>query len=94
MREQMRQALSAERALHPEAHRVHHSTAGRPGWIGEAGPGPSYLDPGSGGPENDFTNRNTTFMTWNLMHLARMLRQAGGVPAYGNIRVPVTGYSQ
>ena len=36
------------------------------GWIGEAGPGPSYLDPGSGGPENDFTNRNTTFMTWNL----------------------------
>ena len=30
------------------------------GWLGEAGPGPSYLDPGSGGPENDFTNRNTT----------------------------------
>ena len=30
------------------------------GWIGEAGPGPSYLDPGSGGPENDFTQRNTT----------------------------------
>ncbi|MFQ6047186.1 MAG: flavodoxin family protein, partial [Gemmatimonadales bacterium] len=30
------------------------------GWIGEAGPGPSYLDPDSGGPENDFTNRNTT----------------------------------
>ena len=56
------------------------------GWIGEAGPGPSYLDPGSGGPENDFTNRNTTFMTWNLMHLARMLKQAGGIPAYGNVR--------
>ena len=31
-------------------------------WLGEAGPRPSYLDPGSGGPENDFTNRNTTFM--------------------------------
>jgi len=56
------------------------------GWIGEAGPGPSYLDPGSGGPENDFTNRNTTFMTWNLMHLARMLKQADGIPAYGNQR--------
>ncbi len=56
------------------------------GWIGEAGPGPSYLDEGSGGPENDFTNRNTTFMTWNLMHLARMLEDAGGVPAYGNLR--------
>jgi len=56
------------------------------GWIGEAGPGPSYLDPGSGGPENDFTNRNTTFMTWNLLHLARMLRDNGGIPAYGNQR--------
>jgi multimeric flavodoxin WrbA len=56
------------------------------GWIGEAGPGPSYLDPGSGGPDNDFTNRNTTFMTWNLMHLARMLKDRGGVPAHGNQR--------
>ena len=56
------------------------------GWIGEAGPGPSYLDPGSGGPDNDFTNRNTTFMTWNLLHLARMLKDAGGLPAYGNQR--------
>jgi multimeric flavodoxin WrbA len=56
------------------------------GWIGEAGPGPSYLDPGSGGPENDFTNRNTTFMTWNLLHVARMLKDAGGIPAYGNQR--------
>jgi multimeric flavodoxin WrbA len=56
------------------------------GWIGEAGPGPSYLDAGSGGPENDFTNRNTAFMTWNLMHLARMLQDAGGLPAHGNQR--------
>ncbi len=56
------------------------------GWIGEAGPGPSYLDEGSGGPENDFTNRNATFMTWNLLHLARMLKDAGGMPAHGNQR--------
>ncbi len=56
------------------------------GWIGEAGPGPSYLDPGSGGPENEFTSRNTTFMTWNLMHTAKMLKDAGGFPAYGNQR--------
>ena len=54
------------------------------GWLGEAGPGPSYLDPGSGGPENDFTNRNTTFLTWNLLHLARMIKDAGGIPAHGN----------
>ncbi|WP_017597514.1 flavodoxin family protein [Nocardiopsis lucentensis] len=56
------------------------------GWIGEAGPGPSYLDPGSGGPENDFTNRNTAFMTYNLLHMAALLRRAGGFPAYGNRR--------
>ena len=55
-------------------------------WLGEAGPGPSYLDEGSGGPENDFTNRNTTFMTWNLLHLARMIVDAGGIPAHGNLR--------
>ena len=55
-------------------------------WLGEAGPGPSYLDPGSGGPENDFTNRNTTFLTWNLLHLARLLKQAGGFPVHGNQR--------
>ena len=57
-----------------------------PIWLGEAGPGPSYLDPGSGGPENDFTNRNTTFMTWNLLHLARMIKDASGIPAHGNQR--------
>lgn len=56
------------------------------GWIGEAGPGPSYLDPKSGGPENDFTQRNTTFMTWNLLHMARMIKDAGGIPAHGNQR--------
>ncbi len=56
------------------------------GWIGEAGPGLSYRDPGSGGPENDFTQRNTTFMTWNLMHLALMLKSAGGFPSHGNQR--------
>ena len=56
------------------------------GWIGEAGPGPSYADPGSGGLENEFTRRNTTFMTWNLMHLAAMLKRGGGIPAYGNQR--------
>lgn len=61
------------------------------GWIGEAGPGPSYGDPkehgkGREGVDNDFTNRNTTFMTWNLLHSARMLKDAGGFPAYGNQR--------
>ena len=55
-------------------------------WLGEAGPGPSYLDEGSGGPQNEFTQRNTAFMTWNLMHLAAMLKRSGGFPVGGNSR--------
>lgn len=55
------------------------------GWIGEIGPGPSYLDEGSGGPQNDFTNRNLTFAAWNMTHLARMLKDAGGIPVHGNL---------
>ncbi|MGY6500810.1 MAG: flavodoxin family protein [Acidimicrobiales bacterium] len=55
------------------------------GWLGEIGPGPSYGDDGAG-LDHEFTNRNTTIMTWNLMHLARMLRDAGGLPSYGNDR--------
>jgi len=60
------------------------------GWIGEAGPGPSYGDEREDGSlvgvGNDFTRRNTTFMTWNLLHLARLLKDAGGIPAHGNSR--------
>lgn len=60
------------------------------GWIGEAGPGPSYGDEIEGGGrvgfDNDFTQRNTTIMTWNCMHLARMLKEAGGIPKEGNDR--------
>ncbi|GAL62874.1 BRAMP [Algibacter lectus] len=48
------------------------------GWIGEVGPGPSYGDTEWQGKklekplgfDSDFTNRNTTFMTYNLLHLA------------------------
>ncbi len=56
------------------------------GWVGEAGPGPSYLDEDSGGPANEFTRRNTTFMTWNMMHMAKMIDDHGGIPAHGNQR--------
>jgi multimeric flavodoxin WrbA len=59
------------------------------GWIGEVGPGPSYGDVVEGsavpvGYDSEFTNRNTTIMTWNLMHLARLLKDAGGFPTPGN----------
>lgn len=53
------------------------------GWIGEVGPGPSYGDDGVG-QDNTFTQRNTTFMSWNLLHLARLLKDAKGLTARGN----------
>lgn len=59
------------------------------GWIGEAGPGPSYGDEGEDGPvgfDNEFTKRNTTFMTYNLLNLARMLKEQNGYPTQGNSR--------
>ncbi|EAR52806.1 hypothetical protein OG2516_01229 [Oceanicola granulosus HTCC2516] len=58
------------------------------GWIGEAGPGPSYGDEqedgGRVGYDNAFTARNTTIMAHNLLHVARLL--AGGIPNEGNDR--------
>lgn len=64
------------------------------GWIGEVGPGPSYGDTEWQGKklkqpvgfESDFTNRNTTFMTYNLLHLASMLKSNNGYSNYGNSR--------
>ncbi|MFL0352264.1 flavodoxin family protein [Xanthomarina sp. GH4-25] len=56
------------------------------GWIGEAGPGPSYLDNESNAKNNNFTNRNTTFMTYNLLHLAKLLKENKGYSNYGNSR--------
>ena len=60
------------------------------GWIGEAGPGLSYGDENDDGTragfDNDFTQRNTTIMTWNCIHLARLIREAGGIPNFGNDR--------
>lgn len=61
------------------------------GWIGPIGPGPSYGDLAEGestpaGFDTEFTQQNTTIMTWNLLHVAEMLRSAGGLPTYGNDR--------
>lgn len=64
------------------------------GWIGEIGPGSSYgdtewkgkkIDPPVGFA-SDFTNRNTTFMTYNLLHLAHTLKKQEGYSPYGNSR--------
>jgi multimeric flavodoxin WrbA len=53
-------------------------------WNGEAGPGPSYLDGEDGGERNAWTTRNAAFLAWNVLHLARLLKDAGGIPAHGN----------
>lgn len=62
------------------------------GWLGEIGPGPSYgdtewngekIDPPMGF-DSDFTNKNITFMTYNLLHLARLLKKNNGYDNYGN----------
>lgn len=58
------------------------------GWIGEAGPGPSFGDRIEGGGrvgfDNAFTRRNATIMCWNLIHVARLLKP--GIPSTGNDR--------
>ncbi len=64
------------------------------GWIGKVGPGPSYGDTEWKGEkldtpvgfDSDFTNRNTTFMTYNLLHLASIIKKQGGYPNFGNSR--------
>lgn len=50
------------------------------GWIRATGPEASRLNPGSGGPETDFTNRSTTIKTRNLLHTGHRLKDAGGIP--------------
>ncbi len=54
------------------------------GWIGEIGPGPSYLDKESGAKNHEFTNKNTTFMTYNVLQLAKLLKDNNGYSSYGN----------
>ncbi len=59
------------------------------GWLGKIGPGPSYGDivedvDTPTGYDSEFTNKNTTVMTWNLMHAAKLLKEAGGYPTDGN----------
>ncbi|TMW70769.1 flavodoxin family protein [Alteribacter natronophilus] len=49
-------------------------------WVGEAGPGPSYMEAGR---DSEFTKKNTKMMAFNLVHFARMLKEHP-IPAKGN----------
>lgn len=49
-------------------------------WVGEAGPGKSYIDAGR---DNDFTKSHGKTMAYNLYHFAKMLSETP-IPAEGN----------
>lgn len=41
-------------------------------WVGEAGPGPSYIE--AGGDKHLYTNRTTRFMVANTIYMAQLLK--------------------
>ncbi|SOC44821.1 multimeric flavodoxin WrbA [Salinicoccus kekensis] len=49
-------------------------------WVGDAGPGPSYMEAGT---DNDFTKSHVKMLAWNTMHLAKMFKE-NPIPAEGN----------
>ncbi len=51
-------------------------------WVGEAGPGESYIE--AQGNKNEFTKQHAKIMSYNLMHFARMLKE-NPIPAEGNV---------
>ncbi|REJ07736.1 flavodoxin family protein [Halobacillus trueperi] len=51
-------------------------------WVGEAGPGPSYLD--VDGNDNEFTKGHVKMLAYNTLHLARILKE-NPIPAVGNV---------
>ncbi|QAS54347.1 flavodoxin family protein [Halobacillus litoralis] len=50
-------------------------------WVGEAGPGPSYLE--QEGEENEFTQKHIKMLAYNTLHLARFFKE-NPIPAVGN----------
>ena len=50
-------------------------------WVGEAGPGPSYIDAGQ---NNDFTKKHIEMLAYNTIHLANILKK-NPIPAEGNL---------
>ena len=49
-------------------------------WVGDAGPGPSYMEAGT---DNEFTKSHVKMLAWNTMHLARLFKKHP-IPAEGN----------
>jgi multimeric flavodoxin WrbA len=50
-------------------------------WVGDAGPGPSFIE--AGGQDHAYTQKTSTWMAHNVVHLARILKQ-NPIPPEGN----------
>jgi multimeric flavodoxin WrbA len=50
-------------------------------WVGEAGPGPSYIEAGQ---QSEYTNKLVQYTAHNLVHLAEMLSERP-IPTQGNV---------
>ena len=50
-------------------------------WVGDAGPGPSYLE--AGGEMHPYTQRTSSWVGHNLLHMARIMRE-NPIPPIGN----------
>jgi multimeric flavodoxin WrbA len=50
-------------------------------WVGDAGPGPSYIE--AGGDKSAYTQKTSSWMAHNVVHLARILKQSP-IPPEGN----------
>lgn len=50
-------------------------------WVGEAGPGPSYMDIDY---ENDFTKKHVEMLAYNTIHLAKIFKE-NPIPNKGNL---------
>ena len=50
-------------------------------WVGDAGPGPSFIE--AGGKDHPYTQKTANWMSHNVVHMARILR-ANPIPPEGN----------
>lgn len=51
-------------------------------WVGDAGPGPSYIE--AEGYKNEFTQSNVQMASHNIVHLAKIFQEQP-IPAEGNV---------
>lgn len=55
-------------------------------WLGKVGACPSYMNEETDAANHEFTNKNTTITTYNLLHLSSLFKAAEGYRREGNGR--------